>query len=522
MIAAFHFLRPAWLLAIPAALVLLWIVSRREDLRRRWAGAIAPHLLDRLIVGRRSRWRFRPVHLTVGGIVCAALAAAGPTWERQRPPFVEDKAPLAIAIDLSRTMDATDVSPSRLERVKLKVRDLLALRSGARTAVFAYAGSAHMVLPLTDDPALIQTYVDSLGTAIMPVAGKDTAKALAAVDAGLAREQTPGTILFLTDGVEASAIDRFRDHAGPNEILVLGVGTAEGGPVPTGPDTFLTDKAGRRVFTRLDVDGLQKLHSDAGVPVATISVDDSDVEWVQRRIQTHLEQRQSDAQTRWSDEGWWLTIPLAVFGGFWFRRGWTIRWAAIFAFAVVLGSPAHAQAADWRFADLWMTADQQGRYYFDRGDYVTAADRFADPMWKGVSLYRAGRFEEAFGAFSRVDTPESYFNQGNALAHLGRFPAAAASYREALKRRPDWPDAKKNLALVERLIPPKEDQEETEGTIDKPDQIKFDDKGKKGKKGQVDVGRQTAEMWMRNIQTTPRDLLLRKFALEAHREAGRP
>ena len=64
---------------------------------------------------------------------------------------MEDTAPLVIAIDLSQTMDAIDIAPSRLERVKLKVRDLLALRAGARTAIVAYAGSAHIVLPLTDD-----------------------------------------------------------------------------------------------------------------------------------------------------------------------------------------------------------------------------------------------------------------------------------------------------------------------------------------------------------------------------------
>src|SRR5262249_10271658 len=90
-------------------------------------------------------------------------------------------------LDLSKTMDAIDVAPTRLERVKLKIRDLLELRKGARSATFAYAGSAHLVLPLADDAALAETFVDSLSTAIMPVPGKDTAAALKTVVAGLAR-----------------------------------------------------------------------------------------------------------------------------------------------------------------------------------------------------------------------------------------------------------------------------------------------------------------------------------------------
>jgi Ca-activated chloride channel family protein len=397
------------------------------------------------------------------------------------------------------------------------VRDLLALRPGARTAVFAYAGDAHLVLPLTDDPALIQTYVDSLATGIMPVAGKDTAKALEAVAAGLAREETPGTILFLTDGVEPRAFDALKRPPGKDDILVLGIGTPEGGPVKTGRDTFLTDATGRRVFARLDVDGLHRLRSETSAVVATVTMDDADVKWIQRRVQSHLQQKQADAATRWNDRGWWLTIPIALLGAAWFRRGWTIRWAAVVLLGLALGAPGRADALDRRWLSPWLTPDQQGRLAYERGDYHAAAERFADPMWRGVALYRQGRYDDAVEAFARVDTAESYYNQGNALAKLGKFPAAVASYREALGRRPDWPEAKANLALVERLIPKekKKDDEEQGDPNEKPDQIKFDDKGKKGKAGQVDVGKQTAEMWMRNIQTTPAQLLQHKFALQA-------
>jgi Ca-activated chloride channel family protein len=515
MIDDFHFLRPLWLLGIPAALLLLWIVTRREDVRSRWRQVIAPHLLDHLIVNPRGRLRIRPVHYIVVAIVLGSVAAAGPAWDRERPPFVEDKAPMAIAIELSRTMDAADVTPSRLERAKLKIHDLLARRSGARTAIFVYGGSAHLVLPLTDDAALIGTYLEALATNLMPVPGRNTVEALRVVDAWMARETVPGTILFMTDGVEPAAIGAFAAHRGPHQILVLGVGTEEGGPVPTGPDSFLTDATGRRVFTRLDVQSLRTLHSDADIPVATVTTDDSDVDWIQREAQSHLERKESDLETRWRDRGWWLAVPFALLGVFWFRRGWTIRWVAGLFFVAALGTPAPAHAAGWRFADLWLTPDQQGRYYFQQGDYATAAERFSDPMWKGVAFYRAGKYQEAFEAFARVDTAESYYNQGNALARLGRFPAAIASYQEALKRRPGWREAKANLALVQSLIPPKTPEDYGEAPNLKPDQVKFDELGKKGKKGPVDVRQQTAEMWMRNIHTSPHDLLARKFAVEA-------
>jgi Ca-activated chloride channel family protein len=293
--------------------------------------------------------------------------------------------------------------------------------------------------------------------------------------------------------------------------------------VKTGRDTFLTDATGRRVFAKLDVDGLHRLRSETGVAVATVTLDDADVRWIRRRAQSHLQQKQADAASRWNDRGWWLTIPIALAGAAWFRRGWTIRWTPVVLLGLALGMPGRAEALDWRWLDPWLTRDQQGRVAYERADYEAAAARFADPMWRGVALYRQGRYDDAIEAFARIDMAESYYNQGNALAKLGKFPAAVASYQEALRRRPDWPEAKANLALVQRLIPkPKDKDDEEQGDpSQKPDQIQFDDKGKKGKAGQVDVGTQTAEMWMRNIQTTPRDLLQKKFALEARGKAAK-
>lgn len=522
MIEDFHFLRPAWLFAILAAAALAWLIARRGDVRSRWGGTIAPQLLAHLLIDRRGNVRIRPVHLTVALIVLGAIAAAGPTWDRERAPFVEDKAPLAIAIDLSQTMDATDVAPTRIERVKLKVRDLLTRRQGARTAIFAYAGSAHMVLPLTDDASLIQTYVDSLATRIMPVAGKDTVKALHLAEAALAHEDVPGTILFMTDGVEPQATEAFKGTPKRNEIMVLGVGTAAGGPVKIGDGEFLTDAGGQRVFSRLDVDALRKLKSQTGVQLATITLDDSDVDWIERRVQTHLQEQQANEESRWRDCGWWLTIPIAMLSALWFRRGWTIRWVSVvlIAFGLSLSGQHPASAADWRLSDPWRTQDQQGRRAFDRGDYAGAAAHFEDPMWKGIALYRAGRFSEAIEALAPLDTAESYYNQGNAQAHLGRLPQAVASYTQALKRRPDWPEAKANLDIIQAVIALQEKTENEEQTLtlekdDMADSVTVDERGKKGKKGLVNGGQQSAEMWMRNIQVTPADLLARKFAIEA-------
>jgi Ca-activated chloride channel family protein len=139
---ALHFLRPQWLWLMLAVPVFYLSLAIRDNARARWKRYIDPVLLDHLIVTRHRHWRFRPVHMLSLLIIFGAIAIAGPTWRREQPPFTEDKAPLVIALDLSETMNAIDLNPTRIERVKLKLRDLVRQRNGGRTALFVYANTA--------------------------------------------------------------------------------------------------------------------------------------------------------------------------------------------------------------------------------------------------------------------------------------------------------------------------------------------------------------------------------------------
>ncbi|MFW8585909.1 VWA domain-containing protein [Rhizobium beringeri] len=205
MITDFHFIRPWLLVLVPLPVLILWLTSRSDDVRSQWRGMIAPHLLDSLMVDGSAGSRIRPSWLLAGILVAGIVGAAGPTWHREPPPFVEDTAPLVIAVDLSETMDAIDVTPSRIERAKLKIKDVIDTRQGARTAIVAYAGTADLVLPPTEDAALLESYSDALATRLMPKPGKDTAAALSLADNLLKKEEASGTILLLTDGVEDAA-----------------------------------------------------------------------------------------------------------------------------------------------------------------------------------------------------------------------------------------------------------------------------------------------------------------------------
>jgi len=173
---------------------------------------------------------------------------------------------------------------------------------------------------------------------------------------------------------------------------------------------------------------------------------------------------------------------------------------------------------------LWLTPDQQGRYYFERGDYRASAERFREPLWKGIAYYRSKNFEAAVEQFARVDTAAGYFNLGNAYAHLGHLEQALTSYEEALRRKPDDVAARENRELLQSLIRKKKAKEKEEEPPEgqeptyNPDEIKFDEKGKKGKKDEIGQAELAAEqiqqVWMRRLQTTPSDFLRLKFAAQ--------
>jgi len=530
---ALHFIRPWWLLLVPLGPLLVWLWHRRADPRAQWDAIIAPHLLDALTVGGDDGARWRPIHLVAAALVLGGIAVAGPTWRKEPPPFGGDTAPLVVAIDLSQTMDATDVAPTRLERVKQKVRDLLQLRPGARTGLVVYAGSAHVVVPPAEDPAVLEIYLPALATSLMPVVGKHAADALALATRLLdappgtdPNERPPaGTILFFTDGVGQDDVTAFTAARtkSRHQVLLLGVGTSEGGPIRASDGGVLTDASGRPVRATFDRTSILQLGKTAGVPVASVTVDDGDVRWVGRRAQHHMEAAlEKDAELRWHESGYWLTIPLALLGALWFRRGWVVHWAAGVLVVIALNAaPAHADERS--LTDLFFTADQQGRRHFERGDFKAAAAHFEDPMWKGLSLYRAEDFRGALGELARRDSPEAFFWMGNCYARLGDWQRATAAYDNALKARPTFPEATANKTLVTRLAAKeKDDDQEAQDPNLKPDDVQFDDQGKRGKTGEVDAplpAEQTAELWMRNLRSSPADFLKAKFRIQAEATA---
>ncbi|MHC4561091.1 MAG: vWA domain-containing protein, partial [Planctomycetota bacterium] len=343
ILAQIHLIRPWWLLALIPAILVIWLLWQQDSATIRLSGIISSHLLEHLLISPQGRSRIRPVHLL--GIVLALMVAAltGPAWHREPLPFTEDEAPLILALDLSESMDSEDTKPSRLERAKQKIHDLLALRAGARTGMIAYAGSAHMVLPLTDDPNVLETYLDALSTSIMPAPGKNASKALRLAHEMLAQETAAGTILFITDGIETQHVPDFVEHSSTSKHALA---------------TLIVSPYANESDESSVAASLKALSKQANMRTTVLTVDDTDVRRVNASIQSHMRHVQDqDNNQRWQDAGYWLILPIVALACVWFRRGWSIRWAAV-VLLLMFYQPNTACAGEFRFVNLWLTPNQ--------------------------------------------------------------------------------------------------------------------------------------------------------------------
>jgi Ca-activated chloride channel family protein len=519
----FHFIRPLWLLLLPMGPLLLWWWGRRNDPLQRWKGMIAPHLLAHLVVGDGERWRPRPIHLVCAVLILGSIACAGPTWELESPPFAEDRAPLVVAMDLSAAMNAMDVSPTRLERAKQKVRDLMVLRAGGRTGLIVYTSSAHMVLPPTDDAALMEMFLSALSTDLLPPGkGLNAGAALTLADKLLNAESDPGTIVFFTSGFDDAQIPAFvahRQHS-RQQVLMLAVGTTEGGPLRGPHGQIQTGPDGSTVNAKLDDEALQRLATQAHIPLASITSGGEDMQWVQREAVHHLQIVKDNASVHWKEYGYFLCYPLVLIALLWFRRGWMVRWVFVLGFAGLAMHPSAAMAADWHVADWFFTPDQQGRWYYEHRDFEKASQHFQDPYWKGWALYQHGRWDDARKIFETLPGAGAKFMTGNSYAHQFQYEEAKEAYDEALRMRHPFPDAEANLRLMVTLMKQRESvPAEDEDDESRPDEIKQDKEGAKGKGKMQVMGKHPtqvpADVWMRNLSVSPADFLRTKFSIES-------
>ncbi|WP_285162643.1 vWA domain-containing protein [Shewanella goraebulensis] len=312
----FHLLRPWWLLVIFPLGYIVYRLKQRQDNLVDWRKHMSPTILQTLTVNGDKQKFISPLNLTLVLGILSLLVLIGPTWQQQQSPFTEDKSALIIALDLSETMEQTDVLPTRLTRAKQKIIELLTIRGDANTALIAYTGTAHTVMPITNDSKMIKQFLDSLSYKIMPHSGKQPQSVLPLANVLLQATNTPGTILLITDGTSDDALNEFEQYfsQAQHQLIVWAIGR----------NNSESDEVGS-IIIPMQFERLQTLAELADGRMILLSDDKQDVVEVNRYIDNNLAVSEDESRP-WLDAGYWLVYLVAVLYLLWFRRGWTLQW----------------------------------------------------------------------------------------------------------------------------------------------------------------------------------------------------
>ncbi|RMH18256.1 MAG: VWA domain-containing protein, partial [Gammaproteobacteria bacterium] len=390
------------------------------------------------------------------------LALSGPAWKKRSQPVFEDQHTHVIILDLSRSMDAADLSPSRLQRAKQKISDLLQQSPEGQWALIVFAGSAFEVVPLTSDPQAIRLVLDGLETDMMPVQGSLASTGLSLAEKMLDRNHVHHASIFLfTDGVDEGARDQARRlaHAG-HRLSVLGLGTEQGAPIPIhdkdGGRSFLRDENGEIVIPRLEAAQLQRLADEGMGRYRVVTIDASDIRIMLQNDDLATKARSATDTEKglqadqWEDSGIWLLLGVLPFFPWLFRRGILTTLLLSLFFGAMPSQPVMAASSnDW--TQWFLNPDQRIARALKNGKEPQDIEKVGDTHWRAAALYRSGHYAEAERAWTPARTADEWYNLGNAQMKLGHFGDAQESFEKALDLQPDLADAQFNLDLLKRL-----------------------------------------------------------------------
>jgi len=201
----FHFLRPEFLFfLIPAWLLVWWLLKQQND-ESKWQKVIEPKLLKHLLLAPEHKHAkiAAPWHLALI-LTLLILAVSGPSWTLKESPFTQDDTKIALIISVKKSMLSTDIMPNRLSRATIKIEDLLKQRADTQSALLAYSGTAHLVLPLTKDQSIIKSFAEALDPSIMPLEGDNIQDVLLLAQQQLGSKDA--TIIIVTDTISPSLV----------------------------------------------------------------------------------------------------------------------------------------------------------------------------------------------------------------------------------------------------------------------------------------------------------------------------
>ncbi len=494
-----------WLLIVPLLLTILILWSTREKKRRLLL--FSESTILSLIYPQFRTFRKKQVRagaLSVLIVFLLVLTLLRPQWGFIWKESKRKGVDIVVAVDVSESMLAADVSPSRLERARYEILDLLEHLQGDRIGLVAFAGVAFIQSPLTVDYGTFRLFLNEISPELIPIQGTNIEGALEKSIAAfylttnntgvVSKDKREKAIILITDGESFDGdIERVSKRAKEQgiRIYVLGIGSTEGAPIPTGAG-YKKDRDGNIVVTRLNPEVLKSLAlRTEGIFVNAISSDNDTKAIYEMGIKkTLLESSIEGGRAKRWNEYYQLPLFLAILLmilpklSILFRRkrksgspqpSRIIKASVgIFLFFTPLWGP-RGEA----FSQTVEGTGKEAREAFEKGDFEGALlqfkkgtekkpDDYRFKIGEGSSYYRLGKFNESKTSFLEAATKsadplkkaEALFNTGNSLVQTGEYQEAIKSYEGSLKLNPTDQETKDNLEYVKRLLQEQKKEEE--------------------------------------------------------------
>ncbi|MFC4698836.1 VWA domain-containing protein [Glaciecola siphonariae] len=495
MLSDFHFLRPELLLCVPALIAIIWLWMRLRLSSSEWQSILPQHLHQRLVSNKSNKQSRQAFIWLMLALSIASIAAAGPAWEKLPQPVYQSNSGRVVVMDMSLSMRATDVTPSRLARAKFKAIDLVNEINDGEVGLVAYAGDAFIISPLTDDISNLENLIPSLSPEIMPNSGSNpSAGLLQAIELLDNAGYQTGHIYWITDGIEYEDVKPIRDLLNDTQyqFSALTIGTDEGAPISMNDGSLLKDYSGAIVIPKVNSAFLDDALSPSNGRQTRMSIDDTDIKSMlltSRQLdavkQENNEQNTGDA---WRDMGAYLVLLILPIALFMFRKG-VLFCLVLTAFTPLWPDTAYAQQPTNKpvqdeskntslteRAKCWfLNSNQKGAEAFNNENYQDAAELFKDINWRAAAAYKAGDYETALSLYQQSDGLNSIYNSANALAQLGQLEEAIDTYARVLKLDPEHKEAAKNKTVLEELLEQQQQQQQDQQQGDQGDNSESSD-----------------------------------------------
>lgn len=468
-------------LVIPLAIILFLGIRKRRKILAAFLGqeTLAGSFLS-VLPGYSEKRRVIKAATSVLIFVFLLMAAAGPeyghTWQEYEAKGIE----IILAVDCSRSMLAPDIQPTRLDRAKREIVDLLSMFEGDKVGIVAFSGTAFLQCPLTLDYSGFTLFLNALSPDYLPLGGTDFESAITTATESFDKNSgSEKAIILITDG-EATSGDAMKAAKAAKEkgikIFCIGVGGETAAPVPEEGGGFKKDGSGNLVLSRIDEATLKNISAETGGAYVRSVAGDMDLDIIYKKeIRGGMEQSVMKSGKRKILENrfqWPLFIAVLL----WFSEiivpsaGRVSLIAFIVMGSFMIRTEAHADTV----YSLMKSAEKA----YEKNDFeravsdLTAAQvkepRSSDIFYNlGNTYYKMGQYDAALKSYSgALDNSDEknkariLFNLGNTKYRMGDYKGAIEEYEKTLKFDPDDSKAKDNIEFAKKMMQEQKEQKE--------------------------------------------------------------